>query len=144
MASATWSAADVTVIAGTIEVDQDNIGQDDFVTVEPQVKAFTVKVGLGGGSTFAKNQGRWSKVTVKVRQCAAVNNKLAALFNLDFRTPGGAGIVPFSVKDRNGNIVFACIGARLEDQPPWKAGAEEGDLDWVFLCPTPEDFVGGH
>jgi hypothetical protein len=142
--AAVYSASAITVLAGGIEIDQDNIGTEDFVTEEPQVKAFTVRVGLGGGITYSENKGLWSKVTVKVRQCASVNDKLAALFNLDTRTPGGSGIIPFYLKDRNGNYKFACLQARLESDPGWTAGAEEKDLDWVFLCPTPEKFAGGH
>lgn len=142
--AAVWSAADVTVDAGGIEIDQDNIGTEDFVTEEPQVKAFSLRMGLGGGVTYSQNKGLWSKVTVKVRQCASINDKLAALFALDVRTPGGSGIIPLYIKDRNGNYKFFCAQARLESDPGWTAGGEEKDLDWVFLCPNPEKFAGGH
>ena len=94
--------------------------------------------------TYSENKGLWDKVTVKVRQCAAVNNLLAALFLLDINTEGGAGIIPLYVKDRNGNYKFFCPIARLESNPGWTAGAEEKDLDWVFLAPGSETYAGGH
>jgi hypothetical protein len=141
---ASWSAADVTANFATIEIDQDAIGTDDFVTIEQIEPDFKLRMGLGGGATRSQNKGIAYKVTVKVRQCASVNDKLAAVLLLDRKTSGGAGIAPFIVKDRNGNYKFFCTQAFIEGDSAWSAGAEEKDLDWVILCPNPEVFRGGH
>jgi hypothetical protein len=41
---AVWSAAQVTVNAGGIDIDQDAIGTEDFVTEDPQEKAFKLRM----------------------------------------------------------------------------------------------------
>ena len=144
MTTQVWSAADVTVNLGGIEIDEDAIGPDDFVTIEQVAPDFKLRKGIGGGATRSQTKKPAKKITVKVRQCAAVNTALSALLNLDRITPGGAGIVPIYVKDRNGNFVFEDTEAFIEGDPTWKASAEEGDIEWVIYASSPNQLTGGH
>jgi hypothetical protein len=139
-----WSAADVSVNFGGIEIDEDQIGPDDFVTVEQLAPDFKLRKGIGGGATRSQMKHPAKKVTVKVRQCGSVNSDLSAVLNLDRTVPGGAGIVPFAIKDRNGNFVLADLEAFIEGDPNWKAAAEESDVEWVIYCASPDQFTGGH
>ena len=139
-----WSAADVSVNFGGIEIDEDQIGPDDFVTIEQVAPDFKLRKGIGGGATRSQMKRPAKKATIKVRQCGDANSKLAAVLNLDRITPGGAGVVPLFVKDRNGNFLLADNEAFIEGDPAWKAAAEESDVEWVVYCASPDQFTGGH
>jgi len=139
-----WSAADVSVNFGGIEIDEDQIGPDDFVTVEQLTPDFKLRKGIGGGATRSQMKRPAKKVTVKVRQCGDVNSQLSAVLNLDRKVPGGAGVVPIAIKDRNGNFLLVDTEAFIEGDPAWKAAAEESDVEWVIYCAGPDQLTGGH
>jgi hypothetical protein len=139
-----WSAADISVNFGGLEIDEDQIGPDDFLTVEQLAPDFKLRKGIGGGATRSQLKHPAKKVTIKVRQCGDINSKLSAVLNLDRVTPGGAGVVPFSAKDRNGNFVLVDTEAFIEGDPAWKAAAEETDVEWVIYLTSPDQFTGGH
>jgi hypothetical protein len=139
-----WSAADYSLNFGGIEMDEDAIGPDSFFEVEQLAPDFKLRKGIGGGATRSQMKHPACKVTVHLRQCAGVNSVLSALLNLDRITPGGIGAVPLTGKDRNGNYALLDTAAFIEGSPPWKVAAEEGDVDWVIICPSPDQFTGGH
>ena len=139
-----WSAADVSVNFAGVEIEGDQIGPDDFVTVEQLAPDFKLRKGIGGGATRSQMKNPAKKVTIKVRQCAAVNSALSAILNLDRTVAGGTGVAPIAIKDLNGNFMLVDTEAFIEGDPNWKASAEEGDVEWVLYCASPTQFTGGH
>ena len=139
-----WSAADYSLNYAGVEIGEDAIGPDSFFEVEQLAPDFKLRKGIGGGATRSQTKNPACKITVHLRQCAAVNSLLSALLNLDRVTPGGIGAAPLMAKDRNGNYALVEAEAFIEGSPPWKVAADEGDVDWVIICPGPEQFTGGH
>ena len=144
MTTQVWSAADHSLNFAGIEMDADAIGPDSFFEVEQIAPDYKLRMGIGGGATRSQIKKPAVKVTVHLRQCASVNTLLSAFLNLDRVTPGGIGIAPLAAKDLNGNYVLEDTEAFIEGAPPWKVGAEEGDVDWVIICCGPNQLTGGH
>jgi uncharacterized protein YlxP (DUF503 family) len=139
-----WSAADFSLNFAGIELDEDAIGPDSFFEFEQLEPDYKLRKGIGGGATRSQMKRPGGKLTVHLRQCAAVNTTLSVLHNLDVNTPGGIGVAPIMGKDRNGNYILEDTEAFIEGAPPWKVGKEEGDVDWVIICASPNQLTGGH
>lgn len=140
----TFCAAEWTVNLGGIEIDQGALGPDDFLKLTQTDKAFKLRSGIGGGKTRSQTKKPSYTLVIKVRQTDPVNSSLSFLHNLDKKTPGGAGIVPLYVKDRLGNCAVVETEAFIDGDPEVTVGAEEGDLEWTVILPSPDVFVGGH
>lgn len=137
-----YSAASHTCNLGGIEVDQGALGPDDFLTLTQNAPAFKLREGVGGGKTRSQTLSPSYTLKIKVRQTAPINSKLSALHNLDKQT--NAGVVPLYIADRDGNFAVVETEAFIEGDPEFKAGAEEGDLEWSVILPNPTVFMGGH
>jgi len=139
-----YSAAEFTCNLGGIEIDQSALGPDDFLKLTQNDKAYKLRSGIGGGKTRSQTKKPSYTLTIKVRQTDPVNTSLSFLHNLDKQTPGGAGIVPLYVKDRLGNLAVVETEAFIDGDPEMTAGAEEGDLEWSVILPSPDVVMGGH
>jgi len=139
-----WSGAEISINFAGIDIDADALPEDDALEIEQLEPDFTLKKGLGGGSTRSKVVTPARKATLRLRQCAAVNTTLSVLLNLDRTTPGGSGIAPLLVKDRNGNFKFVATQAFIEGDPKWVVKKEEDVVEWVIMIADAVTLVGGH
>ncbi len=139
-----YSAAEFTCTIGAIKIDQGALGPDDAYKLTQNTKAYKLRSGVGGGKTRSQTLNPDYILTVKVRQTDPVNSALSALHNLDKVTPGGSGIVPVYLADRLGNLAVVETEAFIDGDPEMTAGAEEGDLEWTVVLPSPKVFMGGH
>jgi hypothetical protein len=140
----TYGAAEFTCNLGGIEIDQSALGPDDFLKLTQNTKAFKLRSGIGGGKTRSQTKHPDYTLTIKIRQTDPTNTLLSALHNLDKLTSGGSGIVPCYVKDRLGNLAIIETEAFIDGDPEFTAGAEEGDLEWTVILPSPNVLMGGH
>jgi hypothetical protein len=140
---AVYSAAEVTFNFAGIFVDRAAEGTKDFVTIKQSGPVFTVKKGIGGGASRAR-QYPHSIVTVSLRQTSRENALLSAVHNLDKATSTGAGIAPLYIADRLGTHKLIETQAFISGDPEVKYGSEEQELDWELICPDPEQFIGSH
>ena len=144
MALQNYSAAEFTCNLGGIEIDQGARGPDDFLKLTQTTKAYKLRSGIGGGKTRSQTKLPDYELVITIRQTDPINSALSALHNLDKVTPGGAGIVPLYIKDRLGNLAVVETEAFIDGDPDFTANAEEGDLEWHVILPSPIVFIGGH
>ena len=144
MTTEVYSASDVTFNFAGIAVDRTSLGPDKFVTITQNEKAFKHRKGIGGHSCRSEQKDPSYTIKVLIAQTAPEHDLLSALHNLDKATPGGTGILPLYIADRNGNHKFASIEAYIDGDPEVVYGAEEGDLEWTLIAGSALQFVGGH
>lgn len=138
-----YDASAVTVSVAGLTVERAALGQGDAIKTALSGPVYKVRKGIGGGASRARMFPH-GIVTLKIRQTSDYNSKLSAVLALDMATTGGAGVVPVIIKDRNGTHTFLEVEAFIEGQPEVVYGEEEGDVEWVIICPDPTQFVGGH
>lgn len=138
-----YDAGAVTVSVAGIPLDRAALGSGDAISFEMSGPNFTIKKGIGGGASRAR-QYPHGILKLKVRQTSSFNTKLSAVHTLDLATSVGAGVVPVVLKDRNGTHTMVETEAFLAGWPTVPYGAEEGDVEWEIICPDPTQFVGGH
>lgn len=140
----TYSASDVTFNFGGILVDRGDLGPEKFVTVTQNEKTFKLRKGIGGRSCRSEQKDPSYTIKVNIPQTSPAHTLLSAFHNLDKVTPGGTGIVPCYIADRNGNHKFATVEAFIDGDPEVAYGAEEGDLEWTIIAGSAKQLVGGH
>jgi hypothetical protein len=139
-----YSASEHTFSFGGISIDQGAQGGDDFLTCTKISETFTLREGIGGGTTRVYNPSKAWSVKAKIRQTDPVNTTLMALHLLDQKTAGGVGMVPAYIADRLGNSKMVDTQAFIVKAPDLKAAKDESDNEWEFIFPTAEVFIGGH
>ena len=98
----------------------------EFCKIHKNADDFIMVVGTDGSVTRSNSNDDSHEVTITLMQSAAANNLLSALRNLDKITPGGAGIGPLLIRDRQGTSVYASAHAWIAGPPDvtFNRGAE--------------------
>lgn len=141
---AVWAGHEVSINFAGIDIDEDALPEDDALEIEQVEPDFKAKKGMGGGTTRSQIKNPLRKVTLRLRQCASVNTTLSALLNIDRITPGGSGIAPLIVKDRNGNFKFLDTQSFIEGDPKWAVKKEEDVIEWTIWSTNVTALIGGH
>jgi hypothetical protein len=115
----------------------------DWVTIEKPDPSFGVKIGVDGEATYFRNHSKFHRVTIRLMQTSNVNDVLSAVHTGDLKLGNGIGVAPLMVKNGLGTSLVVEPEARIEKFPDEKATTEPDATEWVFLCPSPERFVGG-
>lgn len=143
MAVGIYNSNEVSITFATIPIT-DNRAPDDFLTIEPMVpERHTMTVGADGEVTYSQSNDNTHKATVKVLQSSEANAVLSAILKGDLKTPGGAGVGPFSAIDANGTSLCVDPEARIQGWPTKTYGQLADKVqEWVILLPDPERFDG--
>jgi hypothetical protein len=144
MTQQVWSLADHTFSYGGLSTDPTDIDKEGTIKVEASSKSFSMTEGFHGACINKLNPNPPCKITLKVRQCSPYNTKLSAALALALLGPAGLGIAPLYVKDGGGSMLLLETSAQIESMPDDTIGSEESTVEWVFLCPAPNRFQGGH
>ncbi len=143
MSTKVYSANEIKAALGGIPIESGR-GDDEFVAIKANNPRFSLKVGSDGEATYSENRDNSHEVTITLMQTSEANAVFSALLTGDIKTPGGAGIVPFALKDMQGRDVFFEKEARIAGWPDMSYAKETGTIPWILLCPNPERFIGGH
>lgn len=115
----------------------------EFITVENESPGFEDVVGTDGEVTRSKTNDRRATVTLKLMQSSPTNDLLSALHNLDLNTPGGVGVGPFLLRDKNGTTLLLAEKSWIQKMPDgsWDRTAKE--RSWVIRCASLTSHHGG-
>ena len=144
MATEVYCAANVTCNFGGIAIDRSALGPEKFITITQNEKTYKHRKGIGGRSCRSEQKDPSYTIKINIAQTSEYNGLLSAFHNVDKLAPGGAGIVPFYIADRDGNFKFASTEAYIDGDPEVSFNAEEGDLEWTIIAGSAKHFVGGH
>lgn len=143
MALKVYSAAEVTVNFSGIPIDAGR-GDDEFAGITKAEDSFTYKAGVDGEGTRSENKNSYHIVTITLMRTSKSNAVLCAIHNGDIAVPGGAGIAPILIRDRQGLSVFTAAEAWITKLPDNVYSKEANTIAWVFGVHAPLNFIGGN
>ncbi len=141
MSTKHWNPDMVDTIVGVAPMS--GFAEDGMITFVETGERFLVVVGVDGQVTRSKVVARIGKLTIKLMSSSKSNDVLSALHNLDILTPGGAGVVPLAVNDRNGTSLLAAPECWIDKFPDLNMGKQAEAREWVLTVVDYRLFVGG-
>jgi len=131
----------VSVLAGGVPIS--GWAEGEFITIVFDEDTFQKVVGTDGHTSRSKNSNRNARLTIKLMQTSKSNDVLSALHNLDVLTDGGAGVVPWMIKDNNGTMLFTTAKGWVVKPPDRSFDKTAKNRDWAVDCTDCVDFEGG-
>jgi Protein of unknown function (DUF3277) len=106
----------------------------EFLTIEMVSDAFGEVVGTDGEVTRSKSNDNRATIKIKLMQSSPNNTALSAVYNLDLLTPGGAGIGPFLVRDRQGTAIYTAAHCWIKKAPDVSMDRTATHREWTLMC----------
>ncbi len=138
-----YSASEVSLIFSLIPIDGGR-GDDEFVQIAKQGETFTYKAGIDGEGTRSESKDNYFLVKVTVMQTSSANAIFSSILAGDQALPGGAGVAPILIRDKQGKSVFAAAQAWITKWPDLKYAKEAGTVEWEIGVHDPTVFIGGN
>ena len=117
--------------------------EDTFVTIEPDGDDFIEVPGVDGDLTRSKVLCRRATVTFHLMSTSRSNGSLSSLRQGDLDNPGGAGVVSFMVRDRNGVSLCTSSKAWISKAATITYGKQATPREWKMRVFRPIIFEGG-
>ena len=141
----TYSLSAVALIMGGVPAT--GAGKDDFVTVTPIGDTFILEEGQDGGAVRTYTGSKTADIQLTLIQTSPFNDFLSALYNADVDSSdvgqGGAGVVPFLLRDTNGTTVVKAESAFVCKPPVIGRKKETTDVVWMIKGAEVRWEVGG-
>lgn len=125
-----YDASEVSIKIGVITVDA-GFADGEFLRIEQESDDFDDVVGTDGEVTRSKTNDRRATATLLIMQTSKSMQALSALSNLDRSTPNGAGVVPFMVRDRNGDTLYTGQNCWIRRPPDSSFDKLAGPREWM-------------
>jgi|WetSurMetagenome_2_1015567.scaffolds.fasta_scaffold23242_2 hypothetical protein len=138
-----YDSNEVDVIVAGIPIASGR-GKGEFLKIAANTNAFTHVKGVDGQGSRARTHDDSALATITVMQTSDSNALLSALYTLDTNAPGGAGVGPFLVKDKQGTSIFAAAECWIEKIPEVTYAGEVGERQWPIRIDSLKPFVGGN
>lgn len=103
-----------------------------FVEIEQEEDDFSHKVGTDGETTRSKTNNRNADIKLHLMQTSDGNAALSAVNNLDVSAPGGAGVGPMLIRDRQGTSLYTAAHCWIRKPPDVAFAREAGDRVWTL------------
>jgi Protein of unknown function (DUF3277) len=138
-----WDADQVTLVAVGVTI---NSGYDDgpFLKLEMADDAFKTKVGTDGSVTRYATHNNLAKMTVMLMQTSDGNALLSTIHELDKKVPGGKGIAPFMIRDRQGTSIYGGRFSWVSKPPDVTMDREPTAREWEIGCVVETRLDGGN
>lgn len=140
-----YNVGQITLIVAGIPIDSGLPDDGNFVKIERiQPEVFGLKVGADGQGTRFQYNNNYVKLTVRLAQTSDGNAKLSALHTLDVNTPGGAGVGPSLVRDRQGTSLYGMSESWIAQPPDPGFGTEPEVREWIVYALLDARLDGGN
>ena len=140
MAVFNYDPKNVSVIVGG-KIAQ-GFADGTFIKAERNEQAQTLKVGVDGEGTRAKNNNRSGKVTITLMQSSTFNDVLSAYAALDELSDSGA--VPLLIRDNNGDTLITALTCWVQKYADVEYAKEVSTRTWVLETDELLMFVGSN
>jgi Protein of unknown function (DUF3277) len=138
-----YDADQVTAILVGVMVET-GLNDGEFLKIEVADDAFKSKVGTDGEVTMSKTNNFLLKITCTLMQSSSTNALFSAIHELDRKTPGGLGVAPFMIRDRQGTSLYSGRFSRIMKAPDATFDREAGPREWTFAAISDERLDGGN
>lgn len=129
MATKTWDPNRNVLIFGGHRVQ--GFAEGTGVSIEVP-GGFSKKTGLDGETTRSKLHDRSGTMTITLMATSESNAFLSALYAADRAAPNGAGIVPFTFQDLDGESIFSSAKSWVANDPTVTLDSEVGTREWTI------------
>jgi hypothetical protein len=143
MTTKVYDPTEISVVWGAIEVDS-GLNNGVFVSIEWLSEMFKSVAGLDGEVTRVKTGDGRAKVMITLHQTSDGNARFSAVHALDILTPGGAGIAPMTIRDRQGTSLHFAENAWIVKPPKVEYSNEVTTREWEFECDFMSGIIGGN
>lgn len=138
-----YSASQVSFVFAGIPIDGGR-GDDEFVEIQKQEETYTYKAGIDGEGTRSESKNTYTKVTLTLMRTSSANAALSAIHEADKAIPGGQGIAPILIRDRQGASILSSPQAWITKTPDQTYAKEANTVKWEFGVHDPENILGGN
>lgn len=112
-----------------------------FVRVIRNEASWTMKVGVDGEGTRARNNNTSGRFEIELMQSSVSNDVLSAFIAADEQS--GTGAVPVLIKDNNGTTLASCLTAWVQKWADSDFAKEVSPRKWILETDQLVIFVGG-
>lgn len=124
-----YRLTEVDVIFGVIAIKDSPA--DGFITIAYDANDFEEIQGADGSVTRYATENTMATVTINLKRGSNENPKLSAVRNADVLAPGGAGVAPLTIKDKQGSSLFFAEQAWIQKMPDSGHSKDVGpDIAW--------------
>lgn len=129
-----------TVMFGGFTVQ--GFAENDAFDAARNEESFKSVSGADGQTTRYDTNRRDGRVTFHLMGSSTANAAFAALVLADELAPGGAGVVPLFIRNRNGSLVLEAEEAWIVKPADVSIGAAVKPRDWIVECANLRMFPG--
>lgn len=122
----TYNPKQIVISVGTQIIT--GFADDSFVTIEASGEGITKKVGCDGEIVRAISPDNTYKVKLSLLQTSECNSYLSQLVDYDRET--GEGLVPVTIKDLKGGLVFSTEAAWVIKKSSVTRGKADNNREW--------------
>lgn len=117
------------------------IADNTFVKVSRNEASASLQSGSDGTAVITRMHNKTGKAELTVQRASAVNAYLSA--QLTAWEEGEGGVLPFFVKDLDGESIVIAEQAVLEKPADFERAKEHGNATWTFLLTNVTIFNAG-
>lgn len=117
-------------------------GEDTFISMEPNGDGTVSVAGADGEIARSMSNNTLHRITITLQATSPSNDYLSELLARD-RASGGAGVVPFVLRDLRGTTLVAASQAWVVNSPTVEFGAQVGEREWELDAVITDFTVGG-
>lgn len=136
-----WNPDQVDVIFGGIPLS--GFSEDSIIKLTESNDRFVLTAGVAGDLTRSKDPATVGILTIELMLSSKSNDVLSAMHQADILAPGGAGVVPSAVNDRNGTGLFVAPESWIVKFPDWELAKKVGKVSWSIQVVNYTLFIGG-
>lgn len=138
-----YSANEITVNFAFLPIDSGR-GDDEFAAISQVEDRFTYKAGVDGEGTRSENRNNLHRVVLTLMRTSKGNAYLSAIHTGDIAIPGGSGVAPILIRDRQGTSLFSSAEAWIVKWPDNTYAKEANTVQWTLDVHDPINFIGGN
>ncbi len=143
MGAKIYDADQVSLVFMGIPIDS-GYADGEFLSIEQTTADFESVVGTDGEVTRSKTNDARATIKVKLMQTSSGNAAFSALNNIDKTLPGGAGVGPMLVKDRQGTSLYTASKTWIAKPPDVSFDRAATAREWTLECANLVRFDGGN
>jgi hypothetical protein len=136
-----WDPDQFDLIVGPFVVS--GYAEGSGVEFEEDGARFVLVKGSDGLMTRSKVLAKLASFVVHIQNTSASNDVLSGLHQTDINAPGGAGVIPVALRDKNGATAIAAPQGWVEGFPKLTLADKAQDTPWKIVIVDYVAFLSG-
>ena len=138
-----YDSDQITLIAVGVLINS-GYADGEFCKLEMADDSFKSYVCTDGQVIWSKTNNNLAKLTITLSQSSDSNAMLSAIHELDKKTPGGTGVAPFLIRDRQGTSMHQGRFSRITKAPDVMYDRDPTPREWQFAVILDVRLDGGN